>query len=61
MNSPATASALDSRDLALLAALTFFWGINWPIMKYGVLEFPPLTFRFISMVGGLFCLGLVAH
>ncbi len=61
MNTSTSSSTLDSRDLALLAALTFFWGINWPIMKYGVLEFPPLTFRFISMVGGLFCLGLVAH
>ncbi|HVL57645.1 MAG TPA: EamA family transporter, partial [Burkholderiaceae bacterium] len=39
---------LSRRDLALLALLTVLWGLNWPVMKAGVTEFPPLTFRAIS-------------
>lgn len=44
---------LSPRDLWLLALLTISWGINWPIMKIGVQHFPPMTFRTISMTGGL--------
>ena len=44
---------LSRKDLALLALLILFWGLNWPVMKIGVREFPPLTFRTISMIGGL--------
>lgn len=40
-------------DLALLSLLTLFWGINWPVMKFAVLEYPPLTFRMISMALGV--------
>jgi drug/metabolite transporter (DMT)-like permease len=45
--------SLSARDLWLLALLTLTWGLNWPIMKIGVQDFPPLTFRAISVVGGL--------
>ncbi len=44
---------LSRKDLVLLALLILFWGLNWPVMKIGVREFPPLTFRTISMLGGL--------
>ena len=44
---------LSRKDLVLLALLTLFWGLNWPIMKIGVRELPPLTFRTLSMLGGL--------
>lgn len=44
---------LSRKDLILLALLTLFWGLNWPIMKIGVRDLPPLTFRTISMLGGL--------
>jgi drug/metabolite transporter (DMT)-like permease len=44
---------LSPRQLAVLAALTLIWGFNWPIMKMGVTEFPPLTFRTLSMWLGL--------
>ena len=47
---------LTRRDAWALAWLTLLWGINWPIMKIGVRDFPPMTFRAISMVGGLFVL-----
>lgn len=47
---------LTRRDAWALAWLTLLWGINWPIMKIGVRDFPPMTFRAISMAGGLLVL-----
>jgi drug/metabolite transporter (DMT)-like permease len=37
----------------MLAVLTVVWGVNWPIMKQGVTDFPPLAFRALSMWLGL--------
>jgi drug/metabolite transporter (DMT)-like permease len=37
----------------VLILLTLTWGLNWPIMKFGVSDFPPLTFRAVSMWMGL--------
>ncbi|MBT9463419.1 EamA family transporter [Hydrogenophaga sp.] len=51
--------ALSRQQLVLLVLLTLVWGINWPIMKFGVTGFPALTFRAISMWIGLPVLGLV--
>lgn len=42
----------------MLILLTLVWGINWPIMKFGVTGFPPLTFRALCMWIGLPVLGL---
>lgn len=40
--------------LALLMAITFLWGINWPAMKTAVGDIPPWTFRVICLaIGGL--------
>lgn len=44
---------LSRRDLVLLALLTVFWGVNWPVMKFGVAAMPPLYFRAICIAGGL--------
>jgi drug/metabolite transporter (DMT)-like permease len=44
---------LSRRQLLLLMLLTLSWGLNWPVMKLGVTHFPPLTFRALSMWGGL--------
>lgn len=41
--------------------LTLAWGLNWPVMKYAVRDFPPLSFRFLCMVGGLVSLWAVAR
>lgn len=41
------------RQLLLLVFLTLIWGVNWPIMKLGVMHFPPLSFRALSMWIGL--------
>lgn len=44
---------LSRRDLVLLVLLTLFWGVNWPVMKLGVAELPPLYFRVLCIAGGL--------
>ncbi len=49
---------LTRRQLWTLITLTLVWGVNWPIMKFGVTGFPPLTFRSLSMLIGLPVLGL---
>ena len=51
--------ALSRQQLILLVLLTLVWGVNWPIMKFGVTGFPPLTFRTICMWIGLPVLGAV--
>lgn len=53
--------ALSPRQLLVLVLLTLVWGLNWPIMKVGVTDFPPLTFRAISLWMGLPLLGLVVR
>ncbi|OYY18608.1 MAG: EamA family transporter [Burkholderiales bacterium 35-55-47] len=50
--------SLTRRQLWTLITLTLVWGLNWPIMKFGVTGFPPLTFRSLSMLIGLPVLGL---
>ncbi len=49
--------ALSRRQLVVLVLLTVVWGINWPVMKLGVTNYPPLTFRALSMWLGLPLLG----
>lgn len=36
-----------------LVLITIFWGVNWPIMKMAVTEYPPMTFRGLSVIIGL--------
>jgi drug/metabolite transporter (DMT)-like permease len=52
---------LSRKDVALLVLLTLAWGLNWPVMKAGVRDFPPLTFRAMAMVGGMLLLVAVAR
>lgn len=54
-------AALARKDWILLILLTLFWGCNWPIMKLGVQDFPPVTFRLLSMIGGVAVLGLAVR
>lgn len=49
---------LSPRQLILLVLLTVCWGLNWPVMKSGIADFPPLTFRALSLWLGLPVLGL---
>ncbi|MFT3664141.1 DMT family transporter [Piscinibacter sp.] len=48
-----SAAHFNTRQLTLLAGLTLVWGLNWPIMKFGVTHFAPLSFRALSMWLGL--------
>ncbi len=50
---------IAKQDLLLLIGLTIFWGINWPIMKAGVRDFAPMTFRTLCMVGGIAVLAAI--
>lgn len=54
-------SAFSGKYLALLVILTLCWGVNWPVMKLGVMDFPPITFRALCMLGGLPALWLLAR
>ena len=45
--------ALSRQQLVVLVLLTLVWGLNWPVMKLGVSEFPPLSFRALSIWLGL--------
>ena len=52
---------LSRRDAFLLCMLTLIWGLNWPVMKIGVAEFPAFTFRAVTMAGGLVVFAVVAR
>lgn len=52
---------LNRRDLILLTLLILSWGLNWPVMKMGVRDFPPLSFRILSMIGGILVIWLAAR
>jgi drug/metabolite transporter (DMT)-like permease len=49
---------LSRQQLVLLVLLTLVWGINWPVMKLGIVDFPPLTFRALSIWLGVPVLAL---
>ncbi|WP_341705358.1 DMT family transporter [Ferrovibrio sp.] len=49
---------ISAYALTLLALLTLFWGVNWPIMKIALQEIPVFTFRAGCLGGG--ALGLFA-
>ncbi|MBX3609471.1 MAG: EamA family transporter [Hydrogenophaga sp.] len=51
--------AISRQHLVLLTVLTLVWGINWPIMKMGIMAYQPLTFRVLSMWIGLPVLALL--
>lgn len=44
--------SLPPMGFILLAAITLFWGVNWPIMKTALTEIPPWTFRLLCLVFG---------
>lgn len=54
-------TSLSRKNWILLILLTLFWGINWPIMKLGVRDFPPLAFRTVCMLLGLPIIWLAAR
>jgi drug/metabolite transporter (DMT)-like permease len=58
---PAAAShAVPASSLLLVAILTLVWGCNWPVLKLGVTELAPLTFRATTLPFAALGLLLVA-
>ena len=57
---PASSPPL-ARSLVPIAVLTLVWGCNWPILKLGVTELAPLTFRAITLPFAAIGLLLVAR
>jgi drug/metabolite transporter (DMT)-like permease len=45
----APAQVLTARALFPVAVLALVWGCNWPVLKMGVSELPPLTFRAVTL------------
>ena len=52
------ATTITASSLLPVAVLTLIWGCNWPVLKMGVTEIAPLTFRTITLP--LSALGLLA-
>jgi len=56
-----TGHAIPRRALWLLAALSLFWGANWPMMKIVLAEWNVWHFRTVSLVLGAASLLLLAR
>ena len=50
-----------ARSVLPIAILTLVWGCNWPILKMGVTELAPLTFRALTLPFAAVGLLLVAR
>jgi drug/metabolite transporter (DMT)-like permease len=50
-----------ARAFGPIAVLTLVWGCNWPILKIGVTELAPLTFRALTLPFAAAGLLFVAH
>jgi len=46
------AESLPSAGFALLAAISLFWGLNWPFMKIALAEIPVWPFRSLCLIVG---------
>ena len=46
-------SQLSRKEWLLLLFLTICWGLSWPIMKFGIRYFPPITFRTLGLLSAL--------
>ena len=67
MSAPTTGAVAEHGDarsgFVLLGLLTFFWGINWPLMKWAVTDLRPWSFRALCIViggAGLFACARIA-
>lgn len=49
---------LTRQQLVTLVVITLAWGLNWPVMKLGVSNYPALSFRALSIILGVPVLAL---
>ena len=52
--------SINGTDVLLILLVTLAWGMNYPIMKYVVMQYPPTTFRAMTFMLGMLSLGLYA-
>ncbi|MCD8504482.1 MAG: DMT family transporter [Burkholderiaceae bacterium] len=45
-------------DIALLSFVSLGWGVSFPVIKLGLEDYPPITFRALSIVLGIIALGI---
>lgn len=55
------AAPVTVASLVPVAVLALIWGCNWPILKIGVSEIPPLTFRATTLPVAALCLLAVSR
>jgi drug/metabolite transporter (DMT)-like permease len=60
MNTPAKPATINGVDLMLILIVTFSWGLNYPIMKFVVMQYPPASFRALTFILGTLAIGLYA-
>lgn len=60
MNTPAKPATINGVDLMLILIVTFSWGLNYPIMKFVVMQYPPTSFRALTFILGTLAIGLYA-
>ena len=56
---PSSAQNITGKDLLMILIVTLSWGMNYPIMKFVVTHFPPVSFRALTFLLG--CLSLGAY
>jgi len=49
----------QQRQILTLVLMTAVWGCNWPLMKWGIADYPGMMFRCMSIGIGLPVLGVV--
>jgi drug/metabolite transporter (DMT)-like permease len=59
-NQPGAKARIAPSGLAFLAITSICWGVNWPAMKYILVEWPPLSARGLTGVAGGALLAILA-
>jgi len=57
---PAAKARIGPSGLAFLAITSICWGLNWPIMKHILVEWPPLSTRGLTGIAGGALLAMLA-
>lgn len=60
MNTLAKPATINGVDLMLILIVTFSWGLNYPIMKFVVMQYPPASFRALTFILGTLVIALYA-
>ncbi|HEY0419344.1 MAG TPA: DMT family transporter, partial [Acetobacteraceae bacterium] len=58
MTRPAPPSRIEGAAMLLITAAS--WGLNWPVLKFVLTQWPPFLFRVLSGVGGVALLLAIA-